>query len=658
MMSRKWDWFINLGTYRADPEMHQSIKLANYFALVLFVLTIILISGLVFIAGFTPGIMRVTTALFIYPIIPLLQHYGYHLPARLLASTFIPVFIIVLLLLSSPQSTPLIYSASYFPPRILSMAACTFPMFLFNTYHEKKWIIISLTICGICTLGYDFWLNLIGFKVDLYNQPQQFYYYNLVFTMQFFSLVVSAFIMRKMADRADYDKRQLMNQLQQKNAMLSDALFQKNLRQQELIEQTQQLKNSKEKLTEAYKIIEKQKEELRKHNENLEDLVIKKSQELLQTNEELNKSINELRQFSFTISHNLRGPVARLKGLTSLLNLQPEGMKEDQKKILHLIQQSAQELDDIIKDLNQIIDIRKSIHNIREKLYLYPEANRVLMMLREQIPSDAQIEINFSGAPFIYGIRPMLNSILYNLISNAIKYRSPTRPLRVMLRSETEGDDVIVTVTDNGLGINLDQHGKDLFGLYKRFHTHTDGKGLGLYLVKTQLEMMNGSISVSSKLNQGTVFTLRFTKPSGLEGQIYFENEYGQIYYNARLNMSGIWWKKPVTSEAYRQIFEEALEMAKTYNAPFWLSDIRNRGEVDQQDFQWMASTILPRARQHGLTHIAVVYKSDDFNSDRITDIKSTAYNHGISVKFFTSKKEAEAWLEYLIEMTSIGRAG
>lgn len=98
--------------------------------------------------------------------------------------------------------------------------------------------------------------------------------------------------------------------------------------------------------------------------------------------------------------------------------------------------------------------------------------------------------------------------------------------------------------------------------------------------------------------------------------------------------------------------------MAKTYNAPFWLSDIRNRGEVDQQDFQWMASTILPRARQHGLTHIAVVYQSDNFNSDRITDIKSTAYNHGFSVKFFTSKKEAEAWFEDLIEMTSIGRAG
>ncbi|MDW8331693.1 MAG: ATP-binding protein [Cyclobacteriaceae bacterium] len=645
---------FHLGTQKADNHLHRSIILANQFALIVFLLTIVLITFLIAISGITPGILRIGISFFFYPLIPLLQYYGYNKAGRLLASCFVPVFIIILMSFSSARSTPLIHTASYFPPRILAMATCILPMLVFDTLREKKWITLSLTICAVCVLGYDFLLQLIGHEVEFYSRRDLFLYYNLVFGIHFVTLTASAFLMKRLTDKKDDENIRLMSELHEKNKKLESALHNQESLIKEITNQSEELRTNQEKLQDAYQLIEKQKEELRKHNEHLEELVKQKSQELLMANDELSKHNSELRQFSYTLSHNLRGPVARLIGLTNLLSRDQSGLSEEQRYLLRLLKNSTTDLDTIIRDLNKIIDLRNAIYGIKEKVDLLQEVTRILLTLKEQFPADAQIETDFAKAPFVYGIRPMINSVLYNLISNAIKYRAHTRPLKLILKSQMNGDAVLVTISDNGLGINLDQFGKDLFSMYKRFHTHTEGKGLGLYLVKTQMELMGGSISVESKLNTGTTFILNFKKPAEVEGQICDDNEYGRIYYNARLNLCGIIWKQQPTSEAYRKIFEKSLEILRLYNTPFWISDLRKQGRVPSEDQIWMLTTILPDAVNNGLSYVAVIFDPKQHNEDYLKRIDENLHNAGVKVKFFQSKNEAEAWLESIQESATI----
>ncbi len=108
------------------------------------------------------------------------------------------------------------------------------------------------------------------------------------------------------------------------------------------------------------------------------------------------------------------------------------------------------------------------------------------------------------------GVQSYLHSIFYNLLTNSIKYRTPGIPPAIGIRSETRAGTLVITFEDNGLGIDLVKKGEQVFGLYKRFHHHIEGKGMGLFLVKTQVELLGGKISIESKENAGTKFTITF----------------------------------------------------------------------------------------------------------------------------------------------------
>jgi signal transduction histidine kinase len=105
-------------------------------------------------------------------------------------------------------------------------------------------------------------------------------------------------------------------------------------------------------------------------------------------------------------------------------------------------------------------------------------------------------------------IKSYIHSIFLNLITNSIKYRHVNKELIINIKSEVANDKVIISIKDNGSGINLQEHGDKIFSLYKRFHANIEGKGLGLFLVKTQLESMGGSIHVKSEVNSGTEFII------------------------------------------------------------------------------------------------------------------------------------------------------
>ncbi|RDV15030.1 sensor histidine kinase [Pontibacter diazotrophicus] len=125
--------------------------------------------------------------------------------------------------------------------------------------------------------------------------------------------------------------------------------------------------------------------------------------------------------------------------------------------------------------------------------------------------SGTQLEVNVEECPAIRFSEKNLRSVLYNLLSNAVKYRSPDREPRIQIHCGSTPSHHVLTVTDNGLGLEAGRT-DELFTMFKRFHDHVEGTGIGLYMVKKMVENAGGRIEVESILNEGTTFRIFFKK--------------------------------------------------------------------------------------------------------------------------------------------------
>jgi len=225
--------------------------------------------------------------------------------------------------------------------------------------------------------------------------------------------------------------------------------------------------------------------------------------------DDLYKRNQELQQFGYVVSHNLRAPVANIMGITTLLELEQHNA-ETVKACTANLKNSITRLDHVIRDLSQILSITDGSTNLtREDVRIQHIADAVITDLKENIEtSGARIKINENGY-VLCSHKAYLYSIFYNLISNGIKYRSGKEPL-IELKTFESKESLMITVADNGIGIDLDKHGQDIFKPYKRFNTTIDGKGLGLFLVKSHVEALNGRITIESKPGEGTLFKIAF----------------------------------------------------------------------------------------------------------------------------------------------------
>jgi signal transduction histidine kinase len=263
-------------------------------------------------------------------------------------------------------------------------------------------------------------------------------------------------------------------------------------------------------LQEAQQIINQQSGEIHSLNNHLKTEVQVRTQELEKTNKELIEHNNQLEQFAFIAAHNLRAPLTRVLGLANLIQMGPT--EADKQIALEKLITSAHDLDQVIKDLNAILNIKRHTGNFTE-VDLHESLTRTKRILEKEIEdTQAKIIINFTEADKVYAIAPYVESILYNLISNAIKYRDPDRPPFIAIKTTHEKEFVCLAVMDNGLGIDLSKYQQSVFSLYKRFHLHVEGKGLGLYLVKTQIEALGGRVEVRSEPNEGSTFLVYFKR--------------------------------------------------------------------------------------------------------------------------------------------------
>ena len=227
---------------------------------------------------------------------------------------------------------------------------------------------------------------------------------------------------------------------------------------------------------------------------------------LEQKNRELVRINNDLDNFIYTASHDLKGPIANIEGLAGQLHKRlGKSVGETEEMLLTLLDQSALKLKHTINDLTEIAKVQK---NMEEET----DTNAFETVLAE-VQHDLAPTIAGSGAtltadfavPIIRFQKKNLRSIFYNLLTNAIKYHRPGVPPVVTVSTRPAGEYTVLIVQDNGLGIREGNREK-LFRMFKRFHTHVEGTGIGLYIVKRIVENSGGYIEVESEEGKGSTF--------------------------------------------------------------------------------------------------------------------------------------------------------
>lgn len=212
-----------------------------------------------------------------------------------------------------------------------------------------------------------------------------------------------------------------------------------------------------------------------------------------------------LEQFASIVSHNLREPVANILGLTQILI--NNGADQDSTSIKNLLANVTEQLDGTLKDLNKILQVKSEINDYKEVIN-FPELIKGIKSAIHNFDRDesARIDADFGAIDHVNSIKSYIHSIFFNLISNSIKYRKPGEVSVIIIKTELMSGKILISFKDNGTGIDLSKNGNKIFGLYKRFHYGVEGKGLGLFMVKTQVEALGGSIRVNSKPDLGAEF--------------------------------------------------------------------------------------------------------------------------------------------------------
>lgn len=219
----------------------------------------------------------------------------------------------------------------------------------------------------------------------------------------------------------------------------------------------------------------------------------------------------QLEEFCQIIAHNLRAPLSNLIHLNEII----EESKNDEERHNYLkIQGSV--INQFQKSFEELVDatrIRMDLTVKKQHISLIHELDDVLKTLTPEITaSKAKITHDFQIVQTIHYPKKYIQSIFKNLISNSIKYRLPEKIIKIHISSYIEDGWVCISVKDNGLGINLKKHKNDLFKLHKTFHNHPNAKGFGLFITKTQVEAMGGSIVAKSQINKGSTFTVKLYK--------------------------------------------------------------------------------------------------------------------------------------------------
>lgn len=229
--------------------------------------------------------------------------------------------------------------------------------------------------------------------------------------------------------------------------------------------------------------------------------------------EQLERRNAQLLNYAHITSHNLRAPASNLISLLELI--QESESPEETESLIHKFKISVDYLRETLDSLVEVLRIQEFAKREIETVRFQESLEKIKKILEGQIiETETEIEFDFGAFGECEYNKSYLESILLNLVSNSIKYRSPDRRLKITVYTENSNGKRYLNVKDNGLGIDLKKNEGKLFGLHKTFHRHPEARGVGLFLTKTQVESLGGRIFAQSEPNKGTTITIEFSPDS------------------------------------------------------------------------------------------------------------------------------------------------
>ncbi len=239
------------------------------------------------------------------------------------------------------------------------------------------------------------------------------------------------------------------------------------------------------------------------HEQKLKELQLQHSYDIIA---EQNK---RLFNFAHIVSHNLRSHVANIQTTVSVLQISND--QQQRGALLHNLEKTAGILQQTITHLNEVVQVQTEISKSRSVLYFEEVFTGIVCILQASIDATgAVIEKDFSASPSIEYVPSYLESILLNLVSNALRYRHPERQPQILVKTFIHNNRIVLAVQDNGLGIDLEKYGAKLFGMYNTFHSNPESRGIGLFITKNQVEALGGTIQVESTPGYGASFRVVF----------------------------------------------------------------------------------------------------------------------------------------------------
>ncbi|MBC8084433.1 MAG: HAMP domain-containing histidine kinase, partial [Hymenobacter sp.] len=233
------------------------------------------------------------------------------------------------------------------------------------------------------------------------------------------------------------------------------------------------------------------------------------------SNQQLTRTNVDLDNFIYTASHDLKAPISNIEGLLDTLRdeLPPQAAGGEVPYILELMQDSVNRFTRTIEHLTDVSRLQKEHDQPHEPVPLAGVIEDVRLDLAPLLQqTGGQLHVDVRAVPTVQFSVKNLRSVVYNLLSNALKYHHPDRVPLVRVRGREEGAYHVIEVQDNSLGLDLTRE-PELFGMFRRYHTHVDGSGIGLYMVKRMVENIGGRIEVHSTLGEGSTFIVYFPRP-------------------------------------------------------------------------------------------------------------------------------------------------
>ena len=436
---------------------------------------------------------------------------GHYNMARWLISWVVPIIILALSIYEKLYRSEYIGLQDFYLYRFLLLASSIIPLLVFSTRRLNS-LLLNLTPTFFGCVLFNPIHQILGIGMaDFGFDTSKSGLFDLVVGLSYLALVGFLLNQRFIFDKNEIRLYESKKNLEEKNRELIHMNSFINDQNYEMNAQADKLKESHDALIVASRTIERQKQLLEKQNKTLEIQVAAKTKELSRINEELIINNNELRQFSHTLSHNLKSPVATFQGLLNLVNTNE--LSGENKLLFGYLNESVQKMQNVFSDMNEMLELRNHLYNSIEDVdiqqqidaqhsYFYPELNA----------NNIQFKSNIDGCRFIKSNEKRLQSILFHLISNSIKFKSPDRRPEINIALRENGKYQVLSIKDNGIGVDLKRYNTKIFYPYQRFHHQSSGKGLGLYLVKVQAESLGGKVTIYSNVNEFTLVEVHLPK--------------------------------------------------------------------------------------------------------------------------------------------------